>query len=184
MSRHSYRHRKQIAGKLATEGGDGDRTRYGQRRRRPGAASAKGDSEAARRHFETAMPTIEQLVREHPKSARQHARLSLLYAYLHRNEDALRESMQAVELEPESENAFHGVTYSVNLALVYAWIGQPDKALTLVERLLRTPGGANYPGEVISMTLAELRLRWEWDPLRDNPRFQTILANPEPKTVY
>ena len=34
------------------------------------------------------------------------------------------------------------------------------------------------------ITLAELRLRWHWDPLRDDPRFRKILAGPEPKTVY
>ena len=33
-----------------------------------------------------------------------------------------------------------------------------------------------------NMTLADLRLRWEWDSLRSNPRFQKILAGPEPKT--
>jgi hypothetical protein len=30
----------------------------------------------------------------------------------------------------------------------------------------------------------DLRLRWEWDSLRSNPRFQKILAGPEPKTIY
>ena len=52
-----------------------------------------------------------------------------------------------------------------------------------VERLLSTPGGVmntDFPG---SITLAELRLRWEWDPLRSNARFQKILVGPERKTV-
>ena len=39
-----------------------------------------------------------------------------------------------------------------------------------------------YPDYPSSITLAELRLRWEWDSLRSNPRFQKILAGPEPKT--
>ena len=34
-----------------------------------------------------------------------------------------------------------------------------------------------------NITLADLRLRWEWDSLRSNPRFQKILAGPEPKTI-
>jgi len=35
-----------------------------------------------------------------------------------------------------------------------------------------------------SITLSDLRQRWEWDPLRNDPRFQKILAAPEPKTIY
>jgi len=34
-----------------------------------------------------------------------------------------------------------------------------------------------------SIALSDLRIRWEWDPLRNDPRFQKILASPEPKTL-
>jgi hypothetical protein len=30
----------------------------------------------------------------------------------------------------------------------------------------------------------DLRLRWEWDPLRSDPRFKKIVEGPEPKTIY
>lgn len=39
-------------------------------------------------------------------------------------------------------------------------------------------------GSVFSITLADLKWQWIWDPLRGNPRFQKILASPDPKTVY
>jgi hypothetical protein len=103
---------------------------------------------------------------------------------MRRKEDAIRESRRAVEPEPESENAFHGPHYAANLALVYALVGESDQAITLIERLLSTPGAASYQDYLGSITLAELRLRWEWDSLRSNPRFQKILAGPEPKTIY
>ncbi len=32
------------------------------------------------------------------------------------------------------------------------------------------------------MTLAELRLRWEWDSLRTDPRFEKIVADLAPKS--
>jgi len=35
-----------------------------------------------------------------------------------------------------------------------------------------------------SITLSGLRTRWEWDPLRNDPRFQKILAAPESKTTH
>jgi hypothetical protein len=34
------------------------------------------------------------------------------------------------------------------------------------------------------MSLSELRLRWQWDPLRQETRFQKLLAGPEPRTEF
>ena len=147
-------------------------------------ALARGDIESAQRCFAAARPISEERVRDDPDVAQRHAQLGLLYAYMQMKEDAIRESRRAVELEPESQNAFHGALWAANLALVYALVGERDQAITLIERLLSTPGAVSYPDYPSSITLAELRLRWEWDPLRSNPRFQKILAGPEPKTVY
>ncbi len=62
--------------------------------------------------------------------------------------------------------------------------GEKEQAITLIERLLSTPGPVGPTSESSSnITLAELRLRWEWDSLRSHPRFQKILAAPEPKTI-
>jgi hypothetical protein len=63
-------------------------------------------------------------------------------------------------------------------------VGEQDEAITLIERLLTTPGPVQGLDVPQNITLADLRLRWEWDSLRSNPRFQKILAGPEPKTVY
>lgn len=123
-------------------------------------------------------------MRDEPDDAGRHNQLASLYAYMHRKEDALREARRAVELEPESQNAFHGANQAANLALVHSLVGEPDQAITLIERLLSTPGPVRYPDGPPNMTLADLRLRWEWDSLRSNPRFQKILAGPEPTTVY
>ena len=79
---------------------------------------------------------------------------------------------------------FMALLRAANLALVYALVGEPDQAITLIERLLSTPGPVGWPDFPRNITLAELRLRWEWDSLRSDPRFQKILAGPEPKTVY
>ena len=147
-------------------------------------ALARGDIESAQRYFAAVKPAFERQVRDDPDVAQPHALLGLLYAYMQRKEDAIRESRRAVELEPENQNAFHGALWTANLALVYALVGEPDQAITLIERLLSTPGALQGPGFPQNITLAELRLRWEWDSLRSDPRFQKILAGPEPKTVY
>jgi tetratricopeptide (TPR) repeat protein len=146
-------------------------------------ALARGDAESARRYFAAARPAMEKRVRDAPDNAELHAELALLYAYMQRKEATIREARRAVEIEPESQNAFHGAAWAANLALVSALIGEQDQTITLIERLLSTPGavqGLDFPQNI---TLAELRLRWEWDSLRSNPRFQKILAGPEPKTV-
>jgi eukaryotic-like serine/threonine-protein kinase len=148
-------------------------------------ALARGDIESAQRYFVAARPAMEKRVRDAPDNAQGHAELALLYAYMQRKEEAVREARRAVQIEPESQNAFHGAAWTANLALVSALVGEQDQAITLIERLLTTPGAVGSRVDAVSnITLAELRLRWEWDSLRTDPRFQKILASPEPKTVY
>lgn len=142
-------------------------------------ALARGDVASARRYFAAATPAIEERLRENPDDPDRHGLAALLYAYMQRKEEALREARRAVELAPESQNAFHGSLYSATLALVEALVGEQDQAVTLITRLLTTPGPIQWLGHPQNMTLAELRLRWEWDSLRSNPRFQKILAGPE-----
>jgi TolB-like protein/Flp pilus assembly protein TadD len=148
-------------------------------------ALARGEVELARTLFEKVRPAFESSVRDHPDDSRYHAALGILYGYLGRKEEAIRESRRAVELLPESTDAVNGAQLACNLALVYARTGEIDQAVTLIERLLRTPGATTrtsfWDGGI---TQAELRLRWQWDPLRSNPRFQKLVEGPEPKTIY
>ena len=140
-------------------------------------ALAKGDPATARALFEKARPAYESGVRDHPDEAKFLARLGLVYAYLGRKEEALRESRRAVDLISEKD-VIERPIYLANLALVYALTGETEEAVTLLEQLLTKPAGSEN-----QITITELR-SWRWDSLRSNPRFQKILASPEPKTVY
>ena len=63
------------------------------------------------------------------------------------------------------------------LALIYARVDEKELALPLIERLLKMPGAvdsSNY-----GITINDLKYRWEWDPLRKDPRFQK-LSNAQP----
>ena len=148
-------------------------------------ALARGDMGLARTLFEKVRPALESDVRAHPENSDSHAALGRLYAYMGRKEDAIREGRHGVELSPESTDALNGALRASDLALIYALTGEIDQAITLIERLLRTPSATQKPSfNDGGITQAELRLRWQWDKLRKDPRFQKILAEPEPKTIY
>ena len=103
-----------------------------------------------------------------------HANLGLLYAFMGRKNDAIREGRRAVELKPESKDAFDGAIMNCYLALIYARVGERDLALPLIERRLQTPGAVDSAD--YSITGNDLKFRWEWDPLRDDPLFQKLIA--------
>jgi serine/threonine protein kinase/cytochrome c-type biogenesis protein CcmH/NrfG len=145
-------------------------------------ARARGDFPSAQRHFAAAAPHFEARVRDHPGAASGHADLGQLYAYMQRDEEAIREGRRAVALEPENRYPYVGAQRAATLALIYALLDKADEAIPIIAHLLRTPAAFGWSNTPESITLGELRLRWEWDPLRKDPRFQKILAGPEPKT--
>jgi tetratricopeptide (TPR) repeat protein len=144
---------------------------------------AQGQNGRAQEFFETARPSMEAETLAHPDDALRHARLGLLYAYMGRKADAVREGERAVELTPVSKDAIDGHQWLCNLALIHARVGDLDQALSMITSLLREPGCVSPLNEA-SLSHWDLRLRWQWDPLRSDPRFQKILTEPEPPTIY
>jgi len=139
---------------------------------------AQGVNVKAQEALELARPALEAAVQEAPASAERHAILGCLYAFMGRKDDAMREGRLTVELKPESTDAVDGTLMSGYLALIYARVGENDLAISLIDRLLKIPGpvdSANY-----SITVNDLKYRWEWDPLRTDPRFQAIVTEKKP----
>ena len=143
-------------------------------------ALARGDRDSARTNFEEALPAFETAVQQAPDNGLRHANLGLLYAFLERKEEAIREGRRATELEPDSKDAVDGPWMTGFLAMIYARVGETNSALPLLEHLLASPGPVDNTN--CSITLNDLRSRWQWDPLRHDPRFQKLLAKP-PKTI-
>jgi serine/threonine protein kinase/Flp pilus assembly protein TadD len=144
---------------------------------------ARGDDPAAvRGSFESSIRTLETELRLHPEDVSRHAALGMICAQVGRKEDAIREGRRAVELTPESRSALDAAQVAAVMALIYAQVGEADQAIPLIERLLAVPGPVIVAP--VSITLSDLRLRWEWDPLRKDPRFQKLISGPEPKTIY
>jgi TolB-like protein/Flp pilus assembly protein TadD len=116
--------------------------------------------------FERARIIAEQLVRENPDDAARHGQLGLILAGLGQKDAAIAEGKRAVELLPESQDAFDGPDVTVVLAQIYAWTGESDEAFRLLDHLLVVPNGITVPG---------LKLDPLWDPLRKDPRFQALI---------
>ena len=139
---------------------------------------AQGDTVNAQKFFELARPAFEASVKEAPASPERHAILGWLYAFMGRKDDAIREGRRAVELLPESKDALDGSIMNAYLALIYVRVEEKDLALPLIERLLKTAGAVDSAD--YSITINDLKYRWEWDSLRSDPRFQKLLTQSSP----
>jgi TolB-like protein/class 3 adenylate cyclase/Tfp pilus assembly protein PilF len=135
---------------------------------------AEGKQAEAQKLFELTRPSFEKAVEEAPSSADRHANLGWFYAFAGRKDEAIREGRRAVELKPESKDAFDGAIMNCYLALIYARVGEKELAIPLIERLLKTPGAVDSVD--YSITVNDLKHRWEWDPIRNDPRFQKLLT--------
>ena len=124
------------------------------------------DKANAHSAFERARIIAEGLVRESPDDAARHGQLGLILAGLGQKDAAVAEGKRAVELLPESQDAFEGPEITAVLAQIYAWTGEHDQAFGLLDHLLVVPNGITVPG---------LKLDPIWDPLRKDPRFQALI---------
>ena len=121
---------------------------------------------------ELARVSLERSVRDHPGDPRFHASLGLAHAYLGRKSEAIQEGNRAAELNPVSKDAALGPPYILNLARIYVIIGEYERAIDQLEYLLSIPS-SEFLWQFVSIPL--LRVDPQWDPLRDNPRFQSML---------
>ncbi len=142
------------------------------------ARSLGGNKEGAKQSYLAAKAGFEKLRQEEPESPFFAANLAFTEAGLGNKEAALREAERAVSLLPASEDPVFGPGMEEALAGVEAQVGEIERAITRIERLLTTPYGA-FP-----LNQTALRLDPTWDPLRSHPRFKAIVEGPEPKTIY
>ncbi|HEY4281797.1 MAG TPA: tetratricopeptide repeat protein [Chthoniobacterales bacterium] len=129
-------------------------------------AQRTGDAAAAKRAFGATRFTIEEDARVCANDEKSICLLGLIDAALGRKDDALTEAHRATEVLPIEQDAFDGPILTTNLAVVYTQTGELDLAITLLERLTKLPNGP---------TAGTLKVEPEWDPLREDPRFQALI---------
>src|SRR5437773_8930274 len=126
----------------------------------------QGDKTKAKAELEHARVVSEKLLREAPEDPARHAQHGLILAALGQKQEAIAEGKRAVELLPESQDAFDGPQETAALAQIFAWTGESDEAFRLLDHLLTIRSG---------LTVPIFKLDPAWDPLRKHPRFQTLI---------
>src|SRR5438094_3121337 len=136
-------------------------------------ARYQGDSAKARTAFTAARREVEKTVEQQPDFAAALSLLGMIDAGLERKEEALREGRRSCELLPISKDAIDGADLAINLAQIYAWTGEKDRAIEQIAAVEHVPNTLSY---------GLLKLHPYWDSLRGDPRFEKIVASLAPKT--
>ena len=130
------------------------------------------NSAKAQTAFIEARGEVEKTVEKQPDFAAAFTLLGMIDAGLGRKEEAIREGLHGCELLPISNDAIDGADLAINLAQIYAWTGEKDRAIEQIAAVERAPNTLSY---------GLLKLHPYWDPLRGDPRFEKIVASLAPK---
>ncbi|MEY2555146.1 MAG: hypothetical protein QOF93_290 [Verrucomicrobiota bacterium] len=130
------------------------------------AKKGLGDDAGARQVFENAKRLAEDDVKQTPNDGNSHARLAEALARLGQKDAAFAEIKRAQELLPETKDAFEGPQITQTLAEIYAIFGDAAGAISVLDGLLQRPS---------PVTVAVLKINPIWDPIRKDPRFQTLI---------
>ena len=131
-----------------------------------------GDHLAAQQTWRQARGELESLLKEQPENYQLIGDLALTSMGLGDKAAALALAERAMAANPIEKDAVTGPFPIEILARVAAQLGEPDRAIAALQKLLSMPG---------PLTPALLRLDPMFDPLRNDPRFQKLVASPPPK---
>ena len=132
----------------------------------------RGDIASANSSFQRARAQQESAVSLQPSNGPSLCVLGLIDAALGRKRDALDEGRRALELTPPEKDSLDAADALYYFAVICAWVGERDLAIEQLQTSAKLPAGVSY---------AEICLDPHWDPLRNDPRFQKIVASLAPK---
>ena len=144
------------------------------------AQEIAGDHAAARESWTQARSELEPFLKEQPGNFVLLGDLALTNVALGDNTAALTLAERAISMMPIEKDVLLGPRPLDILARVAARTGDPDRAISTLEKLLsipyEAPLAANPP-----LTPALLRLDPMFEPLRKDPRFQKLVASSQLK---
>ena len=131
-----------------------------------------GDAASAQGEIASARELVEARLRVRPDDIQALIQLSWIDLALKSDSEALRFAHEAAELLPIEKDAMGGPPVLAGLAEIQARAGEPDEAVKTLHRLLSIPAG-------VCTSLQRLKIDPVWDPIRNDPRFQQLLAGKE-----
>jgi len=144
------------------------------------AQEVAGDHAAAQESWRQARSELEPFLKEQPENYILIGDLALTNMGLGDKATALALSERAMAANPIEKDAVSGSRPPEILARVAAHMGEPDRAIAALQKLLSIPCYGAM-SENVPLTPALLRLDHMFDPLRNDPRFQKLVASPAPK---
>ena len=136
-----------------------------------------GDHNAAQESWREARSELESFLKEQPKNFSIMADLALTNIGLADKTAAFALAERAIAANPTEKDALIGPFPIEILARVAARMGEPDRAIVTLQKLLSIPYSSALASNV-PLTPPLLRLDPMFDPLRNDPRFQKLAAAP------
>ena len=138
-----------------------------------------GDHVSAQRSWQQARRELECFITQEPDNYSLLGGLALTEMSLGDKAAALAHSEQAIAAVPIEKDALDGPASIEFLARVAAGLGDGDRAIAALQKLISTPY-AGPLGPSAPLTPALLRLDSMFDPLRNDPRFQKLCEEKQP----